>query len=69
MTDRETQKLPLESRLRGMNEHYEQEKTKSASEEMNLGNMNFYLKKENFLLKNFFKKKMWEKLLQKCRML
>lgn len=44
-----------EERMRIMNEHYEQDKAKIASEDMNFGNMNYYLKKEEFIRKHLWK--------------
>lgn len=44
-----------EERMRIMNEHYEQDKAKLTKEEMNFGNMNYYLKKEEFIKKNLWK--------------
>lgn len=44
-----------EERMRIINEHYEQDKARLMKDEMKFGNMNYYLKKEEFIRKHLWK--------------
>ena len=44
-----------EERLRIINEHYEHDKAQIMKDEMKFGNMNYYLKKEEYIRKHLWK--------------
>ena len=44
-----------EERMRIINEHYEQDKARLTKDEMKFGNMNYYLKKEEYIRKHLWK--------------
>ena len=44
-----------EERMRIINEHYEQGKARLTKDEMKFGNMNNYLKKEEYIRKHLWK--------------
>lgn len=44
-----------EERMRIINEHYEHDKAQIMKDEMKFGNMNYYLKKEEYIRKHLWK--------------
>lgn len=44
-----------EERMQIINEHYEYDKAQIEKDDKNLGNMNFYLKKEEYIKKHLWK--------------
>lgn len=44
-----------EERMRIINEHYEQDTARLTKDEMKFGNMNYYLKKEEYIRKHLWK--------------
>ena len=44
-----------EERMRIINEHYEQDKAQITKDKMKFGNMNYYLKKEEYIRKHLWK--------------
>ena len=44
-----------EERMRIINEHYEQDQARLTKDEMKFGNMNYYLKKEEYIRKHLWK--------------
>ncbi|MBQ8680455.1 MAG: hypothetical protein IJ530_11940 [Treponema sp.] len=44
-----------EERMRIINEHYEHDKAQITKDEMKFGNMNYYLKKEEYIRKHLWK--------------
>ena len=44
-----------EERMLIINEHYEQDKARLTKDEMKFGNMNYYLKKEEYIRKHLWK--------------